>query len=124
MNDQTDDKRRFSRIAFDCAAEICSDNLHWPTRLIDISLKGALVERPADWQAQPGDEFMLSLTLNNSGVVIKMEVVAVAHIHDDCVGFDCKYIDIDSITHLRRLVELNLGNPALIDRELSALGNG
>ena len=27
----------------------------------------------------------------------------------------------DSVTHLRRLVELNLGNPDLLERELSAL---
>jgi hypothetical protein len=33
----------------------------------------------------------------------------------------CHSIDIDSVTHLRRLVELNLGNADLLQRELSAL---
>jgi hypothetical protein len=28
---------------------------------------------------------------------------------------------LDSITHLRRLVELNSGDPALLDREFSSL---
>ncbi|MCG8610315.1 MAG: hypothetical protein MI864_07240, partial [Pseudomonadales bacterium] len=32
-----------------------------------------------------------------------------------------KYIDLDSITHLKRLIELNVGDPSLIERELSAL---
>jgi len=30
-------------------------------------------------------------------------------------------VDIDSITHLRRLIELQLGDPALLDRDLAQL---
>lgn len=123
MTNPSDEKRRFSRIEFDCAAEISSDQNHWSTKLLDVSLKGALVERPAEWHAKHGDEFTLTLKLNNSDISINMEVVAVAHLQDNRIGFDCKHIDIDSISHLRRLVELNLGDPALMDRELSALGN-
>jgi hypothetical protein len=33
----------------------------------------------------------------------------------------CENIDIDSITHLRRLVDLNAGDASLLDREFSAL---
>jgi len=33
-----------------------------------------------------------------------------------------QHIDLDSISHLRRLVELNLGDEALLERELAALG--
>ncbi len=39
------------------------------------------------------------------------------------VGFECVHIDIDSISHLRRLVELNLGDDTLLERELAALGD-
>ncbi len=38
------------------------------------------------------------------------------------LGLRCEDIDVDSITCLRRLVELNLGEPELLERELSALG--
>jgi hypothetical protein len=48
--------------------------------------------------------------------------VLIAHHENEELGLHCKDIDIDSITHLRRLIELNLGNPALLERELSALG--
>jgi len=34
----------------------------------------------------------------------------------------CLSIDLDSITHLRRLLELNLGDPQLVERELLQLG--
>ena len=31
-------------------------------------------------------------------------------------------VDLDSFSQLKRLIELNLGDPALLNRELSALG--
>ena len=40
----------------------------------------------------------------------------------ELIGFVCRHIDVDSISHLRRLVELNLGDEALLERELAALG--
>ena len=41
-----------------------------------------------------------------------------AHIHDDYIGFECKYIDLNSMSHLRRTLELNLGDPRLLEREI------
>jgi hypothetical protein len=46
----------------------------------------------------------------------------VAHIEPTYVGFHCLRIDLDSISFLRRMVELNTGEPAVLERELSALG--
>jgi hypothetical protein len=45
----------------------------------------------------------------------------VVHLQDRLAGLVCHGLDIDSATHLRRLVELNLGRPDLLERELSAL---
>jgi hypothetical protein len=39
------------------------------------------------------------------------------------VGFECEYIDLDSISNLRRLVELNLGDSVLLERQLGSLGS-
>jgi len=39
------------------------------------------------------------------------------------LGLSCREIDLDSITHLRRLVALNLGDEALLDRELGLLAH-
>ena len=49
-------------------------------------------------------------------------VTLIAHYEDGVLGLHCKDIDTDSITHLRRLIELNLDNPELLERKLSALG--
>lgn len=37
------------------------------------------------------------------------------------LGFVCTNIDLDSIKHLRRLIELNLGDQEELERELGAL---
>ena len=47
--------------------------------------------------------------------------VSVAHIEESRIGFYCQHIDIDSISHLHRLVELNLGNEKLLEREMSEM---
>jgi hypothetical protein len=43
--------------------------------------------------------------------------------HDDHghLGFVCEHIDLESIAHLRRLVELNLADHNELERELAAL---
>ena len=114
------EKRHFTRIHFDAIAHISGSQGDWQAKVIDISLNGLLIDRPANWTAQAGDHLNVELRLNDSDVVIKMEV-KVTHLELDHVGLTCEHIDIDSITHLRRLVELNLGDEELLNRELSEL---
>jgi hypothetical protein len=52
--------------------------------------------------------------------VITMWATAM-HVEERHVGLRCDNIDLDSITHLRRLVELNSGDPAILERELGSL---
>ena len=64
---------------------------------------------------------MLTIRLDAAGeAVIRMEG-EIAHRDGTQVGMRCTGIDLDSIAHLRRLVELNLGDEELLHRELSAL---
>ena len=48
--------------------------------------------------------------------------VTAAHVMPHRIGFEWQKIDLDSFAELKRLVELNLGDPAILNRELSALG--
>jgi len=114
------DKRRFSRVIFSLPAHLVSAEGSWHCQLLDISLKGILTTVPKDWNGKLGDHFLVELPLDNSDVSIRMEV-AVAHRENDHVGFHCEHIDLDSISHLRRLVELNVGEPDILDRELSEM---
>lgn len=115
-------RRQFTRIAFDSPVHLTNNSGIWKSELLDISLNGVLVEKPSNWNAKVTDEFLLKLTLHESDIEIRMDV-EVAHIESDRVGFHCKHIDLDSISHLRRLVELNVGDTDILHRELSALGN-
>lgn len=118
----TEDQRRFTRIPFDSAVHVVSADGAWNSQLVDISLNGILIEQPSNWNASVGEHFLVELDLNDSDVEIRMEV-EVAHMENGHVGFHCKHIDLDSITHLRRLVELNVGSTDILNRELSALGS-
>lgn len=114
-------QRRFTRIPFDAGVRLSIGDRVWHSELIDLSLKGALIAQPENWEA--GNEqgrYRLELQLDGD-VVIAMDV-SVAHEEARHLGLRCEDIDLDSITHLRRLVELNLGNPNLLERELASLG--
>lgn len=115
-----EEQRRFTRVPFDAKAVLDKDGREWSCELIDLSLKGALIHKPADWSGLAGEEYQLTLVLDED-VSIRMDM-SVAHVEDEHIGLYCKDIDLDSITHLRRLVELNLGDAGLLERELMALG--
>jgi hypothetical protein len=47
--------------------------------------------------------------------------VAVTRVQGSQLGLQCLHIDLDSVTHLRQLIERNSQDPALLARELSVL---
>jgi hypothetical protein len=119
MSEHPADRRRFKRIAFDARTELSQGEFIWPVKLIDLSLKGLLIEKPEPWLGNREWHFRVDVHLNED-VAIKMDVQLT---HDDHgqLGFVCKHISLESIERLRRLVELNLGDPKELERELGAL---
>ena len=115
-----DERRRFSRITFHRPAELEALGERVSCELLDVSLKGALFEVPASARARVGQPATLTIRLDAGDAVIRM-LGEVVHREGRQVGLRCKEIDIESIAHLRRLVELNLGDEELLERELSAL---
>jgi hypothetical protein len=113
-------RRRFQRFHFEGTVKLYSDKAMWESKLVDISLKGVLIERPVEWNGKVGSRYRMDLRINQS-VIISMGVNA-AHIMPHRIGFEWQKIDLDSFAELKRLVELNLGDPAILNRELSALG--
>jgi hypothetical protein len=114
--------RRFSRIPFTADAQLHVGGQAWRSELIDISLKGALVALPTGAVFQVGDAVRLDLSVDGGAFTIRMDT-EIAHLEGGRVGLRCRNISLESVTHLRRLVELNLGDPAKLDRELHALGS-
>ncbi|MFP6848534.1 MAG: PilZ domain-containing protein [Pseudomonas sp.] len=120
MSDTDNERRRFHRIAFDAPTEIVQGERRWTVELHDVSLKGLLIKRPTDWNGDPNQPFEANIQLADD-TRVRMEVV-LTRTQDNLLGFVCRHIDLDSISHLRRLVELNLGDDSLLERELAALG--
>ena len=122
MTQPDSQRRHFTRIPFDAKYKLHSTNTdkHWNGNIIDLSLHGVLIKRPGNLQTSRDDKFILDLILNANDVNIQMEV-HVAHSHDNFIGFECEHIDLDSMTHLRRVLELNLGDPMLLERELNEI---
>lgn len=114
------DKRRFHRISFDAPCELhCQDQV-WSTDVLDISLKGVLVQKPEGWSVPLKKPCEVVIHLNEREAAIVM-AVELKHVDEQRLGFRCQYIDLESATHLKRLVELNLGDQALLEREFARL---
>ena len=120
MSDSSE-RRHFTRIPFDGEVQLIdpADQRQWQTEVLDISLRGALIQRPASWTADSTRRFILQLRLGNE-VLLAFEA-RITHSDDNRLGLHFEQMDLDSASHLHRLLELNLGDPALLERELAEL---
>lgn len=113
------ERRRFSRISFTANTDISQGEHSWACELIDLSLKGLLVKEPDNCTLDASHPCQATVTLTGEAR-IHMDVV-LSRRQDGQLGFICREIDVVSIGHLRRLVELNLGDPEAANRELFEL---
>lgn len=113
-------KRRFFwRAAFRSPARLVTPDGETQAELLDISLKGALLNLPHPWEGHRGVKCQLFLDLG-ADTHIAMWCTTM-HVEGSRVGLRCDNIDLDSITHLRRLVELNVGDHNILERDLASL---
>ena len=112
-----ENRRNFSRVKFNSKAYLNYNNSHEQVDLVDISLKGALVsfQNPMDIGSDSPCTF--ELHLSDSEIVMNISAIIV-YKRDDNLGLKFNNIDLESMIHLRRLVELNVGNPDQIQKEL------
>jgi hypothetical protein len=111
--------RHFSRIPFQANVQLYLHGVKEPriANLLDISLKGALIKTLTHNAPIKGQTCRLVLPLSHdehiemTGRIIHQEGLR--------IGIECQQIDVDSMTSLRRLVELNMGDPLLLERELA-----
>ncbi len=115
-----ENRRQFTRIEFSGAARLFLADGEHPVEVLDLSLKGALVRPSEDIFTRIGSQGILHLRLDGGETDIRMGVTVVHH-QGDAYGLACHEIDLDSVTHLRRLVELNLGDESVLEREIARL---
>jgi len=116
------ERRQFARVAFAAGAELITTQALLRCQVIDISLKGVLLQLPDDPPPQAGMPCLVKLPLGEAGAEVIIAMAGeLAHVEGHHAGVLCRSIDLESITHLRRLIEVNLGDPAASERELKAL---
>jgi hypothetical protein len=112
--------RRFSRVK--CVeksiAETPSGSCE--VRLLDISLKGALVEYDSAISVARGDAWRLFFRLDNSEIILEFGA-EVIHCHDNLAGVKFVEVDLETMIHLRSLMEARTVNPEQVRYELEFL---
>jgi c-di-GMP-binding flagellar brake protein YcgR len=111
-----EDKRRFNRVTCEEKLLVCFDGSSARAQLLDISLKGALVEFENDVSFQLGDILDITLTLDNSDIVLQFES-KVIHRNNNLAGVKFIRIDLDSMIHLRSFIEARTMDPEQVIRE-------
>ncbi|RZA02603.1 MAG: PilZ domain-containing protein [Moraxellaceae bacterium] len=113
------ERRQFTRVGFAAGAELIQEGNLVHADLIDISLNGILVRTPEQYEFRTDIPCSVQIHLSDD-TVIQMQV-ALVHSSSQCLGFHCTSIDMDSIIHLRRLIEINLNDPSAAERVLAEL---
>lgn len=93
---------------------------HLAVQVLDLSMKGALLRLPDACVVVLGSPCLLKVVLSDKESRIAM-AGEVTHIEGHRAGMLCRSIDIESVTHLRRLIQMNLGDASLVERELGAM---
>jgi hypothetical protein len=114
-----ENRRNFTRVILSFKAQLTLAGTTQETTILDLSLHGALVSYDSKEENLKNTQGSLHLELSDD-IFIEM-AVKVAHQDANSLGLQCQLTDIDSITHLRRLIELNIGDSELLNRELAHL---
>ncbi len=115
-----EERRRFSRVSVERPAIFTVGDATCLAEVVDVSLQGALLTVPPGFAAEPGARCTLVIRLDGADATIQLDG-EVVHRAGARAGLRCTSVDLESIGHLRRMVELNLGDDELLHRELAAL---
>lgn len=116
-----DERRRFSRIIYKAPAELHQGQVKASCSIMDISLHGLLVS--AVTEAIDADKLAdVFFHLPESDIIISLQA-NIVEITSQYIRMSIEHIDIDSISHLKRMIELNVGDEELLHREIEQLSD-
>ena len=117
------ERRRYSRVVMDLHGYMVGEGggQQIPVKILDLSLKGALLEMHDKMEVNVfvGEHLQCFFSLDATSKV-HMHTVC-RHVSGRRIGLECVNIDASSISHLKRLIEFNVGNSDLNNRELKEL---
>ena len=106
-----DERRQFTRIQIEYPVvlkRISGEEI--PGTVINLSLKGLLVHLERNFSSGEEVSFYFSQSEGTPTLPIEGKAIVVRHEGMEEVGLRLVEIDIEGLSHLRRLVELNLGD--------------
>ena len=114
------ERRQFSRVIYQVPTEISQGQVNVSGSVQDLSLHGLLIQCEELQQLNQENPVHVSFKLTNSDINIQLEATIVSTINTS-MRLRIEHLDIDSISHLKRLVELNVGDDELLYREIEHL---
>ncbi|WP_045369915.1 PilZ domain-containing protein [Vibrio campbellii] len=116
------ERRRFSRIIYQVPALIEQGDLAMQATIQDLSLHGLLLKVE---DAKPLDSLLpvkvgFSFIQSEQMMQLSAGIVSIA---GNEIRLKISNIDIESISQLKRFIELNVGNNELLNRELEHLSD-
>ncbi|BDY03877.1 PilZ domain-containing protein [Ferrimonas sp. YFM] len=112
-----EERRHFTRVQFMGPALLWQGEHQCSTKVLDLSLHGILLARPEGLTVTPGETLTIHIPLGEqASIEMSAEVMRVNRLS---LGLVWHNIEVESLIHLRRLVELH--SPTSIDKELEEL---
>ena len=111
------EKRHFKRVNFPAEVQVIGDENILHGVLLDISLQGALINIHEPGTLEVGRQATIRIYLSTTTISITAEA-DVVHQEGENFGFKFFKVGAESMGHLRRLLELNLGSSEAVKNEL------
>jgi len=116
----SNERRQYQRVSFDRSAKLMKGEQVFACQIIDLSIHGVLLRPHGVLSSNIDSSYQLEIPLDDVGSCVKM-TIKLAHKNPDNLGFVCEKMDLDSISHLRKIVELNSGDSSQLDRDFATL---
>lgn len=116
------ERRRFTRIIYNTHASLRQHNLIFIAMVKNISLQGLLLTGTDCQRLDPAQPVTIHFSLPHSDVDIYL-IVKIVNATDTELRVKIVSIDIDSISQLKRLVELNLKDAQDWSEEIERLAH-
>lgn len=112
------EQRHYQRIGFRTEAAIKTAEATYSCQLVDLALQGALFRCDMDTSLKVGQKANLLISLPDSEISLNFTAELI-HKHDRFCGFLFLTEDVETLVHLRRLLELNIGDAEKTDQEFA-----
>lgn len=111
-------QRRFRRIPFGAQVTVACGHNTRVCELIDLAMKGALLASDSELPFLLGDRCSLCINLPGGPISLNFEAELVHH-EGGHYGYRFISEDLATLTHLRKLIELNTGDAETTRNELT-----